>query len=108
MSLLGANTDLLRSERFSPAWQHMSWVTNNFAQATTRNLPPGTIRCQTDVRLQEGLQNGIDLVKAIMEGITMLAHGDTRNVDALRKILSQVEETNNRLSGSWDGGHTRH
>ncbi|MEO3742079.1 hypothetical protein [Plantactinospora sp. B5E13] len=97
---LRADTDLVDNDKLVPPFAHMSVVGERFRHVTSQNVPPGTVRGDVDRQIHDRLAVQIELVTAVIDGITRLAHGDTDDVGSWRSLLENVEDDNSDLARS--------
>ncbi|RKR86735.1 hypothetical protein BDK92_1000 [Micromonospora pisi] len=107
MSVIGGDTDLVRSDKLEPAALLMKRVDDDFTGVTDANMPPGHIRTSTDEQIFKNLNDGVEVVKIILKGVRALAEGDTENVTMLNKVIANVSDTTTGLADQVVGGHNR-
>nr|WP_296068186.1 hypothetical protein [uncultured Actinoplanes sp.] len=94
MTKIGAQTDRLRSDKLTQAFQVISVAGHQLERVVKENMPPGRIRCETDQQIHDGLQRSTSTVTGIVKGIVRMSNGDTSNVDSLKTVLTAVEQDN--------------
>lgn len=109
MGLLGANTDLIRSDGLRDAEGVMTAALKRYKSAMLANIPLRENRCQTDGDIQRSIEDVSGMVESLMTVTTEISGGHIENIDDMAKTFDSAEEADtgsvNTRTGTSRGSH---
>lgn len=94
MPLLGANTDLIKSDKLREAQLMMQGHAERYDHAVRAATPLGEIRCTTDEDIRTSVEAYVEKIQGLTAAIERLSGGDIENVDAIAAAFEGIEEIN--------------